>query len=325
MVAAFLFALHVAAALPLAWASEYSTFDIFKTLLRGPLASNSQTADSPQDVLVIGAGFARTGTSSFVTALEMLGLKSYHMKHGVFETPGHSALWARHAAETTSAGKTTTTEMLLQAMRNDGFNATADFPASLLYEELMEYYPDARVVLTVRHDGGTGFAKSALKTIRRVPRIANRIPFRWMNVVKHINIINSWCHNFIGVPPNENAEQPDTRDNLAEAYDLWVQKVRSTVPKEKLLIFSAQDGWRPLCDFLSPVKDVIADRCKEILQSGIAYPRVNDAAFVQSLFACFHVVSTLFEYFPIIFLFVLVGWWLLGRWSNPTGQHQKIE
>jgi hypothetical protein len=33
-------------------------------------------------------------------------------------------------------------------------------------------------------------------------------------------------------------------------YVQWVKEVRDTVPAEKLLVFEAKQGWKPLCNFL---------------------------------------------------------------------------
>jgi hypothetical protein len=55
---------------------------------------------------------------------------------------------------------------------------------------------------------------------------------------------------------------------MALAYDCWVAHVQATVPTEQLLIFPATDGWK---------KEEIDQGCQEVLQSGEAYPYVNDA------------------------------------------------
>jgi len=42
-------------------------------------------------------------------------------------------------------------------------------------------------------------------------------------------------------------------DGLEEStrfYNQWVDEVKATVPKERLLIFNVKQGWKPLCDFL---------------------------------------------------------------------------
>ena len=52
----------------------------------------------PQELKVINIGLARTATSSFVTAMRELGIKSYHMKDGVQDSEDHADLWVAHAA-----------------------------------------------------------------------------------------------------------------------------------------------------------------------------------------------------------------------------------
>ena len=34
-------------------------------------------------------------------------------------------------------------------------------------------------------------------------------------------------------------------------YNDWVEDVKKSIPKEKLLIFSVKEGWKPLCEFLN--------------------------------------------------------------------------
>lgn len=47
-------------------------------------------------------------------------------------------------------------------------------------------------------------------------------------------------------------------------YNDWVQEVKNSVPKEKLLVFNVKEGWEPLCKFLQvPVPEN-------------PFPRVND-------------------------------------------------
>ncbi|CAG5108367.1 Oidioi.mRNA.OKI2018_I69.chr1.g3761.t1.cds [Oikopleura dioica] len=57
-----------------------------------------------------------------------------------------------------------------------------------------------------------------------------------------------------------------SRAGLEKCYNDWIEHVIATVPKEKLLIHNAKEGWKPICDFLGkPVPDC-------------PYPRVNDSA-----------------------------------------------
>ena len=91
---------------------------------------------------IIGAGFGRTGTSSLQVALEeLLGGKCYHMKEVMLQAE-HLQAWHEFAVGETSRMDW---EWLLE-----GYTATVDCPVCLYYDELMEVFPEARVVLTVR-------------------------------------------------------------------------------------------------------------------------------------------------------------------------------
>src|SRR5688572_24802300 len=89
---------------------------------------------------VIGAGFGRTGTMSLKAALEELGFgPCYHMVE-VLRRPEHNTFWL--AAQRGEA-------VDWQALLGE-YNAAVDWPASAFYVELMEAYPQAKVILTIR-------------------------------------------------------------------------------------------------------------------------------------------------------------------------------
>ena len=89
---------------------------------------------------VIGAGFARTGTHSLKLALEqLLGQPCYHMWE-LLAQPEHVPVWTAAAR-----GKLPNWGDLLQE-----YGATVDFPPAAFWPELMEAYPEALVLLSVR-------------------------------------------------------------------------------------------------------------------------------------------------------------------------------
>ena len=54
-------------------------------------------------------------------------------------------------------------------------------------------------------------------------------------------------------------------------YNDWVEDVKKTVPKERLLIFSVKEGWEPLCKFLDvPVPEE-------------PFPRTNDSKAMSNM------------------------------------------
>ncbi len=39
-------------------------------------------------------------------------------------------------------------------------------------------------------------------------------------------------------------------EESVEFYNQWLEEVKQTVPKDRLLIFNVKQGWKPLCKFL---------------------------------------------------------------------------
>ncbi|HJW40481.1 MAG TPA: sulfotransferase, partial [Rhizomicrobium sp.] len=89
---------------------------------------------------VIGAGFGRTGTRSLKEALEMLGFGPCHHMVEVFMHPEQVPLWDRAAL-----GEMKNWEEIFAA-----YNSSCDWPSCSFYKELADFYPDAKVILTLR-------------------------------------------------------------------------------------------------------------------------------------------------------------------------------
>ena len=67
-------------------------------------------------------------------------------------------------------------------------------------------------------------------------------------------------------------------------FNTWVKHVKEKVPKERLLIFEAKQGWEPLCNFLNlPIPDQ-------------PFPHVNDSSSMLRKFKLLKVVSYLTVY-----------------------------
>lgn len=205
---------------------------------------------------LIGAGLPRTGTLSQKIALEMLGLAPcYHMVNVLMdldETPR----W-RRAVD----GDLSPAEIF------EGFDATVDWPGSFFYRELIELYPDAKVLLSVRRSDK--WARSMRDTIWGV--IYGDIMIRHLSDARR-TVDPAW-DDYISLMSEmwqrsgliENA-QTTTEADMAAAMERYHQEVRDTVPADRLLVWSVSEGWEPLCEFLEvPVPD--GD-----------FPRVNDSA-----------------------------------------------
>jgi hypothetical protein len=120
-------------------------------------AGSYATTPDGSGLLVIGAGFGRTGTSSMQAALQALGFGPTHHMGNVMQSAAFDE-WTQ-VAEATDPGHRR--ELLAQALQ--GYRSCVDAPTGLFYKDLIEMYPDAKVILTTRDD--TSWFESAWDTI----------------------------------------------------------------------------------------------------------------------------------------------------------------
>jgi hypothetical protein len=204
-------------------------------------------------VKLIGAGLPRTATMSQKIALEMLGLgPCYHMVN-VLADLDQVPLW-RRAVE----GELPWDEIF------DGFKATVDWPGAYFYRELIDAYPDAKVVLSVRD--ADAWETSMRKTIwgviyddsliRHLSSARQHVDPDWRAYIELMS--EMWERaGLLGAGGD--------RGPVPAAMLDYNEHVKADVPADRLLVWSVADGWEPLCEFLEvPVPDA-------------PFPRANDA------------------------------------------------
>jgi Sulfotransferase domain len=206
---------------------------------------------------LVGAGLPRTATLTQKIALEMLGLgPCYHMVN-ILSDLSLVPRWI-DAFE----GKSDWAETF------EGFQATVDWPGAFFYRELIEVYPDAKVLLSVRD--GAAWARSMRDTIwgvlygdtmmRDLSAARSRIDPGWASYMELMSAM--WEKSgLLGA-----VEGGLDEGALASAMERYNNEVREAVPAERLLVWSPADGWEPLCEFL------------EFPVPSAPLPRVNDAA-----------------------------------------------
>jgi hypothetical protein len=174
---------------------------------------------------VIGAGVGRTATFSMKFALEHLGLgPCYHMSEVFAGARRNVPLWLD----------------VVQGNPDwdaifDGFQSTTDYPACSYWRELADYYPDARVVLTVR-DSDSWF-DSVSETI--------------FSEQMQGSLAGSPTEAMMqGVVFNAFGGRVKDRAFMTDWFERRNQQVIDSVPAERLLVYSPKDGWESLCHFL---------------------------------------------------------------------------
>ncbi len=191
-------------------------------------------------IKVIGAGLGRTGTTSLKIALEKLGFDPcYHMTE-LFEQPGHIGTW-----EAAMRGEPVDWEEVFC-----GYRATVDWPGAAFYEDLMERYPEAKVILTVRDP--ERWYVSALSTIYHARRTASSRVLAALglfipgvrDVRRATGIVEdlAWEGIFGG--------RFEDREHAIGVFDRLNGQVVERIPPERLLVYDVKEGWAPLCAFL---------------------------------------------------------------------------
>ena len=209
---------------------------------------------------VIGAGFGRTGTLSLCSALNQLDMPCYHMFE-VLENKAnksHLDFWRRVA--NASPG----TQFPWQQVFSR-YAAAVDNPACCVWRELMQAYPDAKVVLSVHPRGADAWYESTIDTIYFTETMWQFKVLQWLTPFGRK--FGQMCHKLIWQRSHKGTM--DDREAAIAHYHQHVEDVKAAVPADRLLVFSVDQGWKPLCEFLG------------VAQPEGEFPNVNDRAEIK--------------------------------------------
>ncbi|ETS77088.1 hypothetical protein PFICI_10962 [Pestalotiopsis fici W106-1] len=190
-------------------------------------------------IKVIIAGLPRTGTISMKTALQELGYKNcFHLAEPLCQFEN-----LKRSAEIVHTKDTKLRRERL-AVLLEGHEATLEVPGSACLPDLLEMYPDAKVVLTERTSAEVwlrswhGFGIDLRSSLFRM--LGYWVP----GIVSANDLYRGWVQL---AAERFDLPAPEPSVEMYHAHNAWV---KSIVPKERLLEFKCQDGWEPLCDFL---------------------------------------------------------------------------
>jgi hypothetical protein len=196
-------------------------------------------------IAVIGSGLGRTGTLSLKMALEQLGLGPCHHMVEVFPRMESVPLWIEAAA-----GRPNWDAIFAE------FRSAVDYPTCAFWRELADYYPKAKIIHTVR-DPGRWF-DSTQETIFSP---ANMAAVGQGPMAPFFNIISG-----------DYAGRTADRAFMIDYFRRHTAAVQAAIPKERLLVFEARQGWEPLCAFLG------------LPEPAIPFPRENSTEDFKARF-----------------------------------------
>lgn len=207
---------------------------------------------------VIGAGFGRTGTMSLKAALEQLGVGPCFHMIDLIRDPSPLPYWQAAAAGEDVDWR--------EAMA--GWESSVDWPGCSFWEQLLETWPDAPVLLSVRDP--EAWYRSCTNSIHAAKELALRGELEGNSenppspeVLAMINDL-IWNGTFDG--------RFLDKQHALDVFQRHVDAVRGRVPVDQLLIYEVGQGWEPLCEFLGvPVPEV-------------PFPHLNDTATFRTMF-----------------------------------------
>ncbi|RYP52338.1 hypothetical protein DL769_010695 [Monosporascus sp. CRB-8-3] len=293
-------------------------------------ASPSIPRDRSRQLQVIGAGYGRTGTSAISMALEKL--LDGPVMHGGTQILAREDAYLKKLVDLQRSRGDRPRMMRLLREITAGFVGITDQPGILYIPELMELYPDVKVVLVTRDPE---------KWWKSIEPVAKNVQFWWLKPllfpVPALRWVPEIFQGFIArnrslygdmkpgigrshyrlsqqttFPQNpRNRERQLTVGGGTELLKRHNAHIRKVVPKERLLEMEVQDGWEPLCKFLGkPIPDE-------------PFPRSNEAAAVQQRFK--EAVITAFIIWVSIISFTSMGIYVLYSLYILSFQQQQEE
>jgi Sulfotransferase domain len=199
----------------------------------------NQTTTGTAGLHLIGAGLPRTGTLTQKLALEQLGLGPCYHWVNVIADLDQVGVWDRALD-----GEAPWGELFA------GHRSTVDWPGGYFYRELMDAYPQAKVLLSVRD--GESWERSFRDTIwtmsfgqSLMPLLARaraEVDPRWRRYLALVDRM-FWGPQGTFAAGTEPAQ-------MIEQMAAHNERVKRDVPAERLLVWEVGEGWAPLCEFL---------------------------------------------------------------------------
>ena len=194
---------------------------------------------------VICAGFQKTGTKSIAKALRYLGFTVFDWEEQVFD-------FLDHWVDVFQNGTKPDVKRIYQ-----NADAVVDMPGNILFEEILEAFPDCKVILSEREEDS--WVKSFMNQLESIYAVRSKI--RGMlspTSNKMVYVVDSYFNAALG------SCNPKSTCVFRKRYRIHNHLVKSIVPADKLLVYNVKQGWKPLCDFLE---------CEDV--PTVAFPHEN--------------------------------------------------
>jgi hypothetical protein len=191
---------------------------------------------------VIGTGYGRTGTTSLEAALIQLGFGPCFSAADVFREPR----FVRPLLRAADGGSAEWGHLLA------GYESLVGEPASVCWRQLVEYYPKAKVVHTVRDPERwvVSIQKALGKRRRHLNSLHGHVAVGLSSMLgtDFAPLIRLFRQTLEGDALKAIAE--GRPEHAVELFQAHTDQIVKTVPADRLLVYEVGAGWEPLCAFL---------------------------------------------------------------------------
>jgi len=215
---------------------------------------------------VLALGMSRTGTASMQMALQILGYNETYHGFALLANFRDAEMWlealdAKYNPQNglKPFGRAEWDQLLGHCA------AVCDMPCAVFGPELVDAYPEAKVVLVERdiESWYKSFRDSiCLPVFNPFVKTMMRLDTKFLGkTLALLNVILKGRFN--------TTDLASLDKNARAGYRAHYKEIRDATPKDRLLDFKLAQGWEPLCKFLGkPIPDC-------------PFPRVNDQAAAQ--------------------------------------------
>ncbi len=251
----------------MATAADYERLGVWAAMLDPDANINRRGSKRVVEMEVLSLGLPRTGTVSMREAYSILGYAQPYHYASIVTNCRDADMWNEALrAKFHGAGKPYGRAEFDQLLGHSA--AVTDTPGCVLWEELVEAYPDAKVVLVGRDEDRWlvsvgGLIDGALNPFGQyVLRFTD--PFWWGRILTCGRL---WIGGYFG-----SVSPAAAKANARAVYRAHYDAVRRVVPADRLLEYRLGSGWEPLCAFLG----------KEV--PDVPFPHRNEASILANAF-----------------------------------------
>lgn len=247
--------------------ADYDRLGVWAVMLNPDAGINRRGAKRTVPMEVLSLGLHRTGTASMREAYAILGYPDPYHYASIFANIRDADMWIEALrAKYKGVGKPYARAEFDQLLGHSG--VITDTPGVCFWKELVEAYPEAKIVLVERDEDKwlksfAGLIGGILNPLGKyVLRFTD--PFWWGRIQTCALL---WVGGMYGSTNFDVA-----RRNAPEVYRKHYREIREAVPPSRLLNYQLGSGWEPLCKFLG----------KEV--PDVPFPHRNEADILSNAF-----------------------------------------